>query len=84
LRPIKRKGGKIVHAWAFEGNFADGQAIVSNRFATEWPPKSGQQVEFPEIDRAEFFDVPVAKQKAKGAQVALIEGLERVVGERGE
>ena len=83
LTPIKQKGGKRVHAWAFEGDW-DGTAIVSNSFAMEWPPKSGRQAEFPEIDRAEFFDVPVAKRKAKGAQVALIEELEHVVGERGE
>jgi predicted NUDIX family NTP pyrophosphohydrolase len=44
----------------------------------EWPPKSGRQTEFPEIDRAEFFDIPVAKRKVKAAQDALIDELERV------
>ena len=78
LTPIKQKGGKIVHAWAFEGD-CDPKAIVSNTFTMEWPPKSGRQMEFPEIDRAEFFDVAAAKRKIKGAQAALIEEFERVL-----
>ena len=56
LTPIKQKGGKIVHAWAFKGD-CDPDAIVSNKFTMEWPPKSGRQMEFPEIDHADFFDV---------------------------
>jgi len=82
LRPIKQKGGKIVHAWAFKGN-CDSSAIVSNTFTTEWPPKSGRQMEFPEMDRAEFFDVPAARRKIKAGQEALIEECEQmVVGKR--
>src|SRR5271168_4872722 len=50
LTPVKQKGGKIVHAWAFKGDW-DGE-IVSNTFSMEWPPKSGRKAEFPEIDRA--------------------------------
>jgi len=79
LTPVRQKGGKVVHAWAFEGDW-NGQAIVSNTFTMEWPPKSGRQMEFPEMDRAEFFDVTVAKGKIKAAQAALIEELERLVG----
>jgi predicted NUDIX family NTP pyrophosphohydrolase len=78
LTPIKQKGGKIVHAWAFEGD-CDPSAAVSNTFTTEWPPKSGQQMEFPEIDRADFFDVAAAKRKIKAGQEALIEELEGMV-----
>jgi predicted NUDIX family NTP pyrophosphohydrolase len=78
LMPIKQKGGKIVHAWGFEGDF-DPRTIVSNTFKLEWPPKSGRLVEFPEIDRAEFFGVPAAKQKLKAAQIPLIEELEAIV-----
>lgn len=74
LAPIKQKGGKIVHAWAFEGD-CDPQAIRSNLFTMEWPPRSGQQAEFPEIDRAEFFGLATAQQKIKAAQWALIEEL---------
>jgi predicted NUDIX family NTP pyrophosphohydrolase len=75
---VKQKGGKIVHAWAIEGDYDIG-AIVSNTFAMEWPPHSGRQAEFPEIDRAEFFDVAVAKQKINSAQVPLIEELQAIL-----
>ena len=77
LAAIKQKGGKIVHAWAFKGD-CDPAAIVSNTFTMEWPPKSGQQVEFPEIDRADFFDLATAKRKIKAGQEALIEQLEEI------
>jgi predicted NUDIX family NTP pyrophosphohydrolase len=59
LQPIQQKGGKIVHAWAFEGD-CDPTTCISNMFTMEWPPRSGQQQEFPEIDRAEFFDLAAA------------------------
>ena len=78
LSPVKQKGGKIVHAWAVEGD-CDPSAIVSNTFTMEWPPRSGKQTEFPEIDRAEFFDVETAKRKINAAQAALIDELEEVV-----
>ncbi len=71
LKPIKQKGGKVVHAWAFQGD-CDTQAIRSNTFTMEWPPKSGRQQEFPEIDRAEFFDLGMAKRKIKAGQEALL------------
>ncbi len=74
LRPITQKGGKIVHAWAFEGD-CDPGAAVSNTFTMEWPPRSGRQVEFPEIDRVEFFNVAAARTKIKTGQDALIEEL---------
>jgi predicted NUDIX family NTP pyrophosphohydrolase len=80
LAPVKQKGGKIVHAWAFEAD-CDPSAIVSNTFTMEWPPKSGQQMEFPEIDRAEFFEVVPAMRKIKSGQEGLIEELERIVTE---
>src|SRR5579871_3691485 len=78
LTPVTQKGGKIVHAWAFEGD-CDPKAIVSNTFSMEWPPRSGRQMEFPEIDRADFFDPVTAKRKIKFAQAALIEELERIL-----
>jgi len=74
LSPVQQKGGKIVHAWAFEGDF-DSRTLLSNTFLLEWPPGSGQQQAFPEVDRAEFFDVAVAKQKIKASQAAMIEEL---------
>jgi predicted NUDIX family NTP pyrophosphohydrolase len=78
LTPIKQKGGKIVHAWAFKGD-CDPGAIVSNNFTMEWPPKSGRQMEFPEMDRADFFDVEAASRKIKAAQMALVEECEQIV-----
>ena len=78
LRPIKQKGGKIVHAWAFEGD-CDPKAIKSNLFTMEWPPKSGRQMQFPEMDRAEFFDLDIARKKIKAGQEALIDELEKML-----
>jgi predicted NUDIX family NTP pyrophosphohydrolase len=77
LAPIRQKGGKIVHAWAFQGDCEPG-AIVSNTFTIEWPPKLGRLSEFPEIDRADFFDLPAALRKIKSGQEALIEELQRI------
>jgi len=78
LTPIKQKGGKIVHAWAFQGD-CDTSAVVSNTFTMEWPPKSGRQMEFPEMDRAEFFDVAAARRKIKAAQMPLVEECDQIV-----
>lgn len=77
LTPVKQKGGKTVQAWAFEED-CDPRAIVSNTFTMEWPPHSGRQIEFPEIDRAEFFDLDAAKRKINAGQVALIDELEKI------
>lgn len=78
LTPIQQKGGKIVHAWAFKGD-CDPGAIFSNNFTMEWPPRSGRHLEFPEIDRAEFFDVAAAGRKIKAAQMPLINELEWIL-----
>jgi predicted NUDIX family NTP pyrophosphohydrolase len=74
LVPVKQKAGKIVHAWAVEGDM-DTANIRSNSFTIEWPPRSGKQLQVPEIDRAEFFDLPAARSKINPAQVAFIEEL---------
>lgn len=74
LTPVKQKAGKIVRAWAFEGD-CDPSAVVSNTFVMEWPPHSGKQTEFPEIDRASFFDIPKAKKKINVGQLPLIDEL---------
>lgn len=81
LQSIRQKGGKIVHAWAFAGD-CDPTTIKSNLITIEWPPKSGRQIEIPEIDRADFFDLTVARQKIKAAQVALIDELEAILKKR--
>jgi len=74
LRPIKQKGGKVVRAWAFEGDCDPGQ-VKSNTFTMEWPPRSGKMTEFPEVDRAEFFNLEKAKEKINEAQIPLLEEL---------
>jgi predicted NUDIX family NTP pyrophosphohydrolase len=81
LTPVTQKGGKIVHAWAFPGDCEE-QEIVSNVFAMEWPPGSGRTREFPEVDRAEFFAVAVARKKIKAAQCPLIDELVRTVADK--
>ena len=78
LSPIKQKGGKIVRAWAFEGD-CDPSVVKSNTFTLEWPPKSGRQMEFPEIDRVEFFDLDTARKKIKAGQERLLEELEVIL-----
>lgn len=79
LALVRQAGGKIVHAWAVEGD-ADAAAIRSNRFSLEWPPRSGRSQEFPEVDRAAWFDLETARQKLNPAQRALIDALERLLG----
>jgi predicted NUDIX family NTP pyrophosphohydrolase len=74
LGVIKQKGGKTVHAWAAESDL-DPAAIRSNTFTLEWPPRSGKKQEFPEIDRAQWFDLETAKQKINPAQIPLLENL---------
>jgi predicted NUDIX family NTP pyrophosphohydrolase len=74
LEPVTLKSGKIIHAWAVEGDI-DHETITSNLFEMEWPPKSGKKQSFPEIDRAEWFDVDEARIKINGAQVVLIDNL---------
>lgn len=76
---IKQKGGKIVRAWAFEGD-CDPAMIRSNTFRMEWPPHSGKIQEFPEVDRGAFFELEEAKRKINPAQVGLLLELAKLVG----
>jgi predicted NUDIX family NTP pyrophosphohydrolase len=78
LTPIKQSGGKIVHIWAVEGD-CDASAIKSNTFMIEWPPRSGRQQEFPEIDCAEWFSLDDAKEKVTKGQRGFIEELDRLL-----
>ncbi len=79
LGEAKQPSGKVVHAWAFEGDL-DARKIKSNTFSLEWPPQSGKQQEFPEIDRGEWFTVEIAKEKILKGQVPFIEELLRILG----
>ncbi len=75
LGSIVQKGGKVVRAWAAEGEL-DPAAAVSNTFELEWPPGSGRARAFPEIDRVEWFATDEARVRIKDAQAALIDRLE--------
>jgi predicted NUDIX family NTP pyrophosphohydrolase len=74
LGSVKQKGGKVVTAWAAEGDL-DADAVSSNTFTMEWPPRSGRTAEFPEIDRAGWFGPQAAREKLVPAQVGLLERL---------
>jgi predicted NUDIX family NTP pyrophosphohydrolase len=72
LAPIRQASGKVVHAWAVEGDF-DPATLTSGTFNMEWPPRSGHRQEFPEVDRAEWFTIEHAKRKINKAQIALLD-----------
>lgn len=74
LGNIQQKGGKIVHAWAFAGD-CDPATCKSNTIMIQWPPRSENFIEIPEVDRAEFFNLEVARLKLKPAQYPLLERL---------
>ena len=80
LGSVKQKSGKQVTAWAVEGDL-DPVAVTSNTFEMEWPPRSGTRQAFPEVDRAEWFDLDTAREKLNPAQTAFLERLaERLPG----
>jgi len=76
LGSVTQKSGKIVHAWAIEGQW-DPTLIKSNSFLMEWPPHSGKQAEFPEVDRAQFFDIEEARRRINPAQAELLTRLQQ-------
>jgi predicted NUDIX family NTP pyrophosphohydrolase len=71
---IRQRGGKLLTAWAAQGDL-DASAITSNTFTMEWPPRSGRRREFPEVDRAGWFDLPAARRKLLAAQTELLDRL---------
>lgn len=75
LEPIRQAGGKIVHAWAIEGD-CDAEAARSNTFTMEYPPGSGKFQSFPEVDRAAWFPLPQARDKILKSQLPLLDQLE--------
>lgn len=80
LGEIRQRSGKVVVAWAVDGDL-DPQAAVSNVFEMEWPPRSGRVREFPEIDRVAWFDLEEARVKIKAAQSPFLDRLQRSIGE---
>jgi predicted NUDIX family NTP pyrophosphohydrolase len=74
LGEIRQRGGKVVHAWALEGDL-DPVEATSNTFEMEWPPRSGRTKEFPEIDRVAWFDLAEARTKLKAEQAPFLDRL---------
>ena len=80
LGSIRQKAGKLVHAWAWEGD-ADPEQVTSNTTQTEWPRGSGRLLTFPEVDRCAWFDPRTAREKINPAQAELIDRLELALSE---
>jgi predicted NUDIX family NTP pyrophosphohydrolase len=78
LGEVRQRSGKLVRAWALEGDL-DESAVTSNTFALEWPPRSGRMSEFPEVDRAQWFTLEEARERINPGQVPLLERLERAL-----
>jgi predicted NUDIX family NTP pyrophosphohydrolase len=74
LGSVKNKGGKLIDAWALGGD-VDLGGFKSNLFSMEWPPRSGKQREFPEVDRAQYFGIEAATQKMHPAEQPLLQRL---------
>lgn len=74
LGSIKQRAGKVVEAWAAEADF-DPATLASNTFSMEWPPRSGSEQEFPEVDRAGWFDLAAAREKILPAQAEFFDRL---------
>jgi predicted NUDIX family NTP pyrophosphohydrolase len=79
LGEVRQKSGKLVRAWSLEGDL-DAAHIISNTLQLEWPPRSGKRIEIPEVDRAEWFGLEVAREKINPAQVELLDRLEASAG----
>jgi predicted NUDIX family NTP pyrophosphohydrolase len=80
LGSIRQRAGKVVEAWAAEADF-DPAKLNSNTFSIEWPPRSGSEREFPEVDQAEWFDLKTAREKILPAQAELLDRLLEALAE---
>ena len=74
MKPLRQPSGKLVHAFAVAGD-CDADRIRSNNFSMEWPPRSGKQREFPEVDRAGWFDPAQARVKILRGQAGFLDEL---------
>jgi len=81
LDPVNQAGGKTVYAWVVEGD-CDAAAVKSNTFSMEWPPRSGQQKTFPEVDRAGWFTLEQAEVKMLKSQRPLLDQFRRLLADR--
>ena len=82
LTPLKQPSGKIVHAWAVEGDI-DAASVMSNTFLMEWPPHSGKQRQFPEVDRGDWFTIAAAREKLIAGQRGFLVQLQDYLDSRG-
>jgi predicted NUDIX family NTP pyrophosphohydrolase len=78
LGEVRQRGGKVVRAWALAGDL-DAEAIRSNTFEVEWPPRSGRRQTFPEVDRAAWFGLDEARERINPAQAAFLDRLREIV-----
>lgn len=81
LAPLKQPSGKVIHAWAIEGE-CDPAELQSNAFSIEWPPRSGRMQEFPEVDRAAWFSIAEARRRILPGQAGFIDQLASLLGAR--
>ena len=79
LDMVRLQSGKQVFAWAFRGNHPDGQPIQSINYAVEWPPRSGKEIEVPELDAGRFFPIWTARRKITPSQLPFLDRLEEQV-----
>jgi predicted NUDIX family NTP pyrophosphohydrolase len=82
LTPLSQSSGKVVMAWALEGDL-DPATVRSNSFPLEWPPHSGTQQDFPEVDRGGWFDLPTAHVKLLPGQRGFLDQLRHLLKEKG-
>lgn len=82
LHPVRLRSGKVIQAWALQADF-DTDDLRSNLFSMEWPPKSGEQREFPEVDRAGWFGIDAARVKIHPGQAPLLDNLIAVLSAEG-
>jgi predicted NUDIX family NTP pyrophosphohydrolase len=83
LQSVKQAGGKVVQAWAIEAD-CDPSELRSNRFSMEWPPKSGKVQDFPEVDRAAWFNIEEARKRINQGQIGLLDQLISSLAARNE
>jgi predicted NUDIX family NTP pyrophosphohydrolase len=81
LTPVRQRSGKLIHPFAAEGDL-DASAVTSNTFTLEWPPRSGRIREFPEVDRAQWFDLAQALRKVIAGQQPIVLELAQRLAER--
>src|ERR1700722_7883224 len=73
---VQQAGGKVVYAWAFEGD-CDPSKLISNRCEVEWPPRSGRKIEIPEVDRGSWFSITDARERILKSQAPLLDRLQQ-------